>query len=203
MHPYTTDSDERKYIPFLVAVGSILAAWGLYKIFEIIKLVPPWWVDAPSVVGFYGVFYKLFDKWLWQWGVFRKIKLVRVRDLNGTWQGHAASSFDQHATRHDATIKIHQTWSKINISLETSNSKSKSVIAAIITGEPEATLLSYEYFNEPKANAVPRMHAHRGTARLHLHKREAGETLEGEYYSGRDRQNYGSLQFTREPRGNT
>ena len=51
-------------------------------------------------------------------------------------------------------------------------------------------MLSYEYRNEPKPHAAATMHPHRGMTRLGL---VSPGRLEGEYYTGRDRQNYGTL----------
>ncbi len=51
------------------------------------------------------------------------------------------------------------------------------------------TLLIYDYWSEPKAAATATLHATRGTAYLNGTKNH----LEGQYYTGRDRQNYGNL----------
>jgi len=88
---------------------------------------------------------------------------------------------------------IRQNWSAINIMFETEHSRSHSLTAAIITESPLGTVVHYEYLNEPKPKARETMHAHKGTARLIL----KGESLEGEYYTGRDRQNYGDLSLRR------
>jgi hypothetical protein len=195
MHPYTTESIERKYVPLYIAAISLLAAWGLSKTLAILQIAPPWWFDAPSVMGFYGLFYNIFDRGLWKIPILRQIGLVKIPDLNGTWNGYVVSSFDAHATRHDASIEILQSWTRISITLRTENSKSHSLIATIITKNPGGMVLSYEYLNEPKANAKDTMHTHKGTAWLTLVN--SGEIFEGEYYTGRDRQNYGSLHFER------
>ena len=195
MHPYATESIERKYVPLYIAAISLLAAWGLNKTLTILQIAPPWWFDAPSVVGFYGLFYSIFDRWLWRKLILRQIGLLKIPDLNGTWDGYVVSSFDAHDTRHDASIEILQSWTRISITLRTENSKSHSLIATIITKNPSGMVLSYEYLNEPKANARETMHTHEGTAWLTLVN--SGEMFEGEYYTGRDRQNYGSLHFER------
>jgi len=195
MHPYTTDSSERRFIPLYIAIVSILFAWGLNRLFNFIQLTAPWWVDAPSVVGLYGLLYTLFDKYLWRFRILRTVVIVKIPNLNGTWNGYVASSFDKHATKHNATIRIYQNWTRIIISLETNYSKSSSLIAAIVTENPSGTILCYEYVNEPKPNAKSTMHTHRGTARLIL--KSDGKVLEGEYYTGRDRQNFGILRFER------
>ena len=56
-------------------------------------------------------------------------------------------------------------------------------------------ILTYEYHNEPLPGATGTMHAHRGSATLRL--AENGNALEGEYFSGRDRANYGAIHLRR------
>jgi len=193
MHPYTTDSNERKFVPLFIAVLSILVAWLLNRATGAMQFTLPWWIDAPSVIGFYGLFYTIFDRCLWRISIFRKIKLTRLPNLNGTWKGYLASSFNKHEAQYNATIEINQSWTQIGIILETENSKSHSLIAAILMENPSGTVLCYEYLNEPKPNAIATMHAHRGTGRLTLKRN--GRVLEGEYYTGRDRQHFGILYF--------
>ena len=73
--------------------------------------------------------------------------------------------------------------------LKTPYSQSTSLIGAILTRD--MVVVSYEYLNEPLSEAVGSMHTHRGSARLTLS--EDGMSLDGDYYTGRDRTNYGSL----------
>jgi hypothetical protein len=54
-------------------------------------------------------------------------------------------------------------------------------------------MLSYEYINEPRVSATASMHMHRGTGRFVLSG--GGNVLEGEYYSGRDRQTFGTVRL--------
>lgn len=77
--------------------------------------------------------------------------------------------------------------------METDTSRSKSIIASISVKDPLSTLLIYEYQNEPIPGAIATMHIHKGTARLLI--QEGGKVLVGEYYTGRDRQSYGVLNF--------
>lgn len=77
--------------------------------------------------------------------------------------------------------------------LVTDQSSSCSETASIVIDAPEGDYLSYQYVNEPKSNAVRTMSIHRGTVRLLFDERK--NSLGGEYYSGRDRQNFGSLNF--------
>jgi len=110
MHPYITDSNERNYVLFFIAVFSIFVAWALHVVLTSIQFTTPWWIDAPSVIGFYGLFYTIFNMYLWKISILRTIGIVKVPNLNGVWKGHIVSSFDNHATKHDGTIKIFQRW---------------------------------------------------------------------------------------------
>lgn len=195
MHAYTTDSSERKFVPLYIAGASVLLAWTLNRVLGSTQFTIPWWIEAPSVIGFYGLLYTVFNKYLWKLRILRTIQVVKVPDLNGTWNGYVASSFDKHATKYDAALKIFQNWTRISIVLKTNYSKSSSLIAAIVAETPGGITLSYEYLNEPMPNAKNTMHTHRGTARLTIQSN--GKALEGEYYTGRDRQNFGILRFER------
>lgn len=193
MHPYSIETGERKNILLLLAVVSIIFAWGFYKILGNYEIVLSWWVESPSILFFYGLFFIIFDKWLWK--LFRSIGFVKTPDLNREWDGHIKTSFDAHSSEIKANVKIFQTWTKIKVILTADHSSSYSEAASIIVEAPEGKYLSYQYINEPKSSAIQTMSIHRGTARL-LFDEKAG-TLSGEYYSGRNRQNFGSLYFER------
>jgi hypothetical protein len=151
----------------------------------------PWWVESPSVLGIAGVLYKAFDKWLWRW--FRKLCIVKVPDIQGQWEVDGYTSFEQMKS-FKANVTIRQTWTHISVYLETEQSISRSLAASLLSNQPEGAALIYQYRNEPKPNAVETMHAHIGTALLRL---KNAECMEGEYYSGRDRRNYGGLTVRR------
>lgn len=195
MHHYATDSDERKTIPAIIAFASILAALLLYATLKSTGLVLPWWLDVPSVVGFYGLFYQLFERRLWRANALRRIGLTKVPDLNGEWKGYLSTSYEDFETKIDAHVEIFQSWTQVEVILRTQNSESHSLMAAIFTERPEGTDLHYEYHSEPKVNAEEEMHEHRGTARLALGSN--GKVLHGDYYCGRDRRNLGILHFER------
>lgn len=193
MHPYSIDTEERKNILFFLAVVCIFLAWSFFKILNNYQITLPWWVESPSVLFFYGLLFVVFDKWSWKF--FRKIGFVKTPNLNGEWKGHLKSSFDEHSSEIKTTLKIFQTWTRIKILLTTEQSSSQSETVSTIIDTPEGKYLSYQYINEPKPNAVKTMSMHRGTARLLFNEKE--NTFSGEYYSGRDRQNFGSLYFKR------
>lgn len=196
MHPYAIDSNERILIPLYLAILSVLLALFFQWAFELFNLTLPWWVEAPSVFALYGLFYKLFDKYLWKWEIFKTIGAIKTPNLNGGWKGHLASSYEDFKKKHDANIRIVQSWTRISIVLTTESSSSRSLLAGIITENPEQNTLSYQYLNEPRQNSEKSLHVHRGTATLNIQS-DLSKFM-GEYYSGRDRMNSGELVFERE-----
>ena len=195
MHPYATDSTERMHVVVVLALLSVAITYGFHVILTKTGVQWPWWLEAPSVWGVFGGLYTWFDRKLWRCKWLHKIGLVKVPDLNGRWnvQGHSSTYNEDFA----GEILIRQTWTHLSITMETEHSKSHSLTASLLLSQPDGIILSYEYKNEPKANALPTMHAHRGTTVLRL---KVEGILEGEYYSGRDRQNYGTLQLEKKAR---
>jgi len=193
MHPYSIDIEERKNILLFLAVVSIVFSWSFYKILGYYQFSLWWWAESPSVLFFYGLLFVIFDKWCWYY--LKKINFIKTPNLNGEWKGNLKSSFDNHSSEVKATLKIFQTWTRIKILLTTDQSSSHSESASIVIAAPEGKYLSYQYINEPKSEAVKTMSIHRGTGRLLFDEKE--NTLVGQYYSGRDRQNFGSLSFKR------
>jgi hypothetical protein len=191
MHAYSIDTEERKNILLILAAVSIVLSWTFYQILNNFGVVLPWWVESPSVLVLYCLLFVIFDKWVWK--ILQKISLIKTPNLNGEWRGHIKSSFDEHSSEVEATLKIFQDWTKIKIILATKQSSSHSESASFVIKAPEGKYLSYQYINEPRSNAVKTMSIHRGTTRLLFN--EKGCTLDGEYYSGRDRQNFGSVHF--------
>ena len=193
MHAYSIDTNERKNILLVLALVSIVFSWGFCKILGHYQLVLPWWFESPSVLFFYGLFFTVFDNWFWRY--LKKANFLKTPNLIGEWDGIFKSSFNDHSSEVKATLKIFQTWTKIKILLFTDQSSSHSENASIIIDTPEGKYLNYQYINDPKSNTIDTMNIHRGTAMLVFDENK--NILEGEYYSGRGRQNFGSLYFER------
>ena len=113
----------------MLASLAIAFAWLSSKLLLVIHLSVPWWIDAPSVMAFYGVLYALFDRYLWRIGLVSKLGLVRMPILAGRWYGYLISSFDGHAKHHDLMITICQSWTQIAVFLTTAKSISRSCAA--------------------------------------------------------------------------
>ena len=194
MHPYATDSSERKHVPPLLMGVSILLAYLLHWGLIWSRLTVPWWLDAPSTIGFYSLVHSSFDRWGWRDLWIRMLLGVKLPILAGKWRGHCTSSFDNHITQYEIEVTIRQNWRSLAIVLHTPTSSSFSLTAGIHVDDPKGIALTYCYMNEPKPGASAAMNTHSGTAHLVLD----GDVMDGEYYSGRGRQNFGSIIIQRQ-----
>jgi hypothetical protein len=145
----------------------------------------------PSVFGFFGFFLWLYDNYLWKLKLFQKIEWFKIPNLNGKWETEIRSSFDNFKTPMVSSMLINQTASKMSIISETTMSISQSNIAAILRAEKHRFELTYTYINKPKADSVNTMQIHYGTGFFSI-KADTG-ALEGEYYTGRGRQTFGTI----------
>lgn len=192
MHPYATNQDKRNIYLFLAA-GSVALAYLFAWLTTRLQISIPWWVDAPSVMAFFAILNGMFNNWLWRTPLGRL--LVKTPNLNGEWIGKIASSFDDHAKQLEGVMHIEQTWTEISIILTTEGSKSRNLSGLIKSNNVSTAEISYEYMNEPNAQAAPTMSIHRGTAYLTFSTMKEKRVLNGQYYTGRGRQNIGSLHF--------
>ncbi|MGH9871342.1 MAG: hypothetical protein ACRD9S_02615 [Pyrinomonadaceae bacterium] len=194
-HPYTTDSDERRYVPFVLAVFAVVLALGFSWLLRRISFELPAWFDGPSTMALYGLLYGAFRKRLWKLSVFHRVGFVKVPEVYGQWDGYTQSSFD--GGQHRAEVRIIQDWTHLLVTLKGEHSRSRSVVASLLICD--TSVLAYEFENEPFPSARETMHAHRGYARLELSA--DGRVLSGDYYSGRDRQTIGSIRLQKAKRG--
>lgn len=195
MHAYSTDSTERRIIPFFLALAAVGTAIGVAALLKILGIEIPGWLSPLDTMTFYGLFYWLFDRVIWKWSWVHGVAITRVPNLAGVWHGHVTTTRMVGAAATGVptpiTFTIRHTWTELAISTRTDQSSSKSLSAhMVVSGDCS---LSYEYANEPFAGAPDTMHAHRGAAHLALQ----GNVLRGEYYSGRDRQNIGTIEVAR------
>ena len=198
-HTYATDSTERRYIPFFIAAAAIGATFLVFHFLDKYGIEPPWWASPPvDTMALYGLFYWVFDRFVWKWQVLRWLRITRVPDVSGEWHGQVQPSTTSGISAGlgaptDIALSIRQTWTELRVRARTPLSQSHSISGTFVVAD--APTLSYEFVNEPSAPAPGTMHAHHGLARLTLN--QAHTVLEGEYYSGRDRQNIGTIRVTR------
>lgn len=195
MHPYASDSDERKTMSFGIFLVSVGIVWGSELIAAYAFDFTGFELTAPSILFVAGSFYSLYNRHIWRWKLLQKVGLVQIPDLNGTWTGHGRSSHNGDPAEFAITVVIRQRWTSILICAETEVSSSKSLSASLLVNQRCRGELTYSYQNAPRPHAPKTMEAHRGTAWLVF---RADGVLEGEYYTGRGRLNYGELHLRRE-----
>lgn len=191
MHAYSIDTGARKSATRLL----LLAAIGLSGLISSLASrfhIPQAWVASATTGACFGLLYVAFDRWLWR----RLTALHGVPDLQGTWSIRGRSSFKPDGTKHaefEGDMRIRQTFSRIHLCAEFSQSTSKSTMAALqIQGAVMS--LGYAFENAPKNLADDSLHRHPGLATAMLKDRD---TLEVEYFSGKHRLRYGTMTLTR------
>ncbi|PYT80223.1 MAG: hypothetical protein DMG40_13230 [Acidobacteria bacterium] len=194
MHSYSTDSDERRFVPLILAALAIVLAWGSSQFLAAVHVSLPWWMEAPSTLGLYGSLYTLFDKHLWKTSSARKLGLSKVPNLEGRWKGFLVTSFDDFDKQRDVMLQIFQSWTQISIYVTTATSISRSCVAVIQVSDLNGAGLVYQYQCQPLANARKSMHMHYGTGMLRMFKDDTSHLI-GEYYAGRDRGTFGQICF--------
>lgn len=195
MHPYAAEARSHTTIHLVLGGSAVLGAWGLHSALGPLPWTIPWWVDTPSVLGFYAGFWKLFDARVWRMPRLHAWKLVDVPNISGSWTAKLRTIYDEEPITVEGTVEIEQTWSRISIMAHWPNSDSYSVSAVLQTGPGLRPQLIYTFVNEPKATAVATMEMHRGTTWLGIDT--PADALEGHYYTGRGRRQVGEMVLTR------
>lgn len=150
----------------------------------------------PSIPTICTALFLLFDRFLWKWRGFKYIGIVTFDNLNGHWEGIIKSSWDEYQNDIPAKLTIKQTATSIKIYGKFNQSNSVSIHEYFGRNEMhDQTALYYFYKNDPRYDAVRTMAMHEGSAILTYNRDE--ETLSGYYYSGRDRNNHGTISLSR------
>ncbi|MFA6089359.1 MAG: hypothetical protein WC755_05820 [Candidatus Woesearchaeota archaeon] len=190
MHSYSLSEERNLTVYFYLAVVSIFLFFIIYRLLNIISIQIPWYIESPSALTIFFLMFFLFDRYIWKLPVLSFLSKTPV--LEGDWKGYITSTHNNHKSRYSVKLSITQTWSKIQINMRCNSSKSKSNSAVIIQNDSDIELI-YTYKNIPKANSVITMNRHIGTVELSLNK----NTLEGEYYTNRDRTNQGYIKLNK------
>lgn len=188
MHAYSTD-ESRVRTYSVLAVLSVVLAWAIVALTSLLKW-PQWLVSAPAMGGVFATLYSAFDRYAWRWPICRRLGLVDVRDVSGTYDGALISTWKQDGKQveREVTFVVVQTWTTIcvemTVAAETSTSFSTSALAAI-THDGAATGLTYIYKNSVNPGVADEdMSDHDGAAALRIY--DDGRVT-GRYFNGRPR----------------
>ena len=159
-----------------------------------------YWVLPLTATIFYTFGHIAFDKWAWRTCLVHRV--LQIPDLRGKWNclGETIDPATGEINfKWTAEVTISQSWEKIKIYSETSQSRSRSVAASILVEENMGYILMYSYRNEPRPGE-DELKAHFGYAEWHVS--EDGETAEATYFNGGGRFTGGRMKLTRTTRGN-
>jgi len=193
MHSYQIDENINTFKVITGIIISIVLAYILHAILlQWPFLSSWWWLDYPSVFGFYGIFMGFYNKYFWKSNLVQKLDWLWVPNLAGSWDAEIKTSADQFEVPRLCKVFIRQTGSKISISLENETSISHSIHAAILRVEKlHFHELIFNYLNNPKGDSAASLHIHYGTAWLRISDKEC----DGEYFTGRGRETHGRLKL--------
>lgn len=214
MHTYSTDNDKR---PTIYGVLGFVAYFLVLCIGWATSLLAS---GLPAITGgtiswglAFAALSTVFTRFGWKTTIARSIGASRVPDFCGEWEGYIKTSYEGHIDeealhesndpdaemqRVTATLYIDQTWRKISVHLSTANSESDSTGATILTKGGRWPSLTYQYENEPDVDSEDSIRSHDGTADLSLKQDSGQDILEGFYYTGPGRENYGEMYFERD-----
>jgi hypothetical protein len=200
MHPYASEAGNRTVLYLLMAAVALVLTWFFGQSMQRLPIELPAWVEAPSVLVFFGLCWKFFDQFVWSWKVARWTGWTDVPDLRGVWTATIQTSFEGSPVSAIGSARIKQTASRMSIVIRWEKSHSYSVAGVLQIGGGAEPELIYQYINQPNLDAPATMQIHRGTAWLEL---ISPTELVGEYYSGRGRQQMGKLSLVRETQEST
>ena len=181
----------------LTLVGlSTLAVYGISIFLKKYGIVIPFYIETPSIPAVYALLFYVFDKFLWKSIVFKKLGVVIADNLNGKWVGVIKSSYDNFQKDICTELLIEQSATEIKIYGTFNESESVSIHENFGRSEIDNKVALFYFFrNEPRYNAVATMAMHEGSTKITYD--ETTDTLTGYYYSGRDRNNYGTINVRR------
>lgn len=197
MHEYSTSFHDRKLAYYFLATLSGIVGVFVAFLFKAISDVSGMVIAAPSGIVLYGVLFLGFDKYVWKLPLFYNLGLVKIPDLSGDWIAEISSSAT--GSKINAAVKIHQTYSKIRIHLETDKSDSLSQMAAIDMASPNMFTLRYEYSAEFKRNEDSEILRHYGVTSIRLKSNDHRflENHSANYYTEQGRDSHGEIIFSR------
>jgi hypothetical protein len=175
------------------AVFVLLSAIDLARSFGINANLPPAVLSLVGAGMVYTLLYWLFDHYAWRIGPLGR--LLKVPHLAGSWVCEGVSLDKNPPFPWNARITIVQSWDRIRVHLETSQSSSDSVAAALLYDAAVGYRLLYHYRNHPRVGETD-LAAHHGFAELVF--APDGSSASGEYFNGRGRNTFGTMKLVKE-----
>lgn len=209
MRPYATHTARWKTVGGLMLVAVVLTG-GINTALEAAGRQLGFQAGSISAFAIFGLLYVAFDRFLWRWPLVRRF--TSPPNLNGKWVGNISSSYQPEPADTDddrqpdggqpiddeTQMSISQHWSTIEVTVTNpGSSRSESTSATFRTHKSDPELL-FTYVNKPIGEAASELSMHEGTNTLrYTQSIDGDDVLEGEYYTDEQRNNHGTMRFTR------
>lgn len=189
-----TKVQHRILLLIMVAISYFL--WNFIKLIANGFNLDTIFIELPWFFGIFGMLLRLFDRYLWQWIIFRYFNIIQFPNINWSYKWNFTSSHINPEIRNkymwEVELEIKQTSSNIIIHWKFDKSKSISTQANFWFNDIEQKLSLYFFYkNKPNGNANETMHSHEWSCILTYDADK--KSLKWEYYSWRDRNNYWDL----------
>lgn len=202
-HEYSVGGHSRSKIGMILAFISGSVAAGLTTLVGFAaSYLQSRQVDLPDVIIWpvtgtvvFGILFLIFNKFIWRIQALRSV--IGIPDISGSWslRGQSYNSDNQPRYSWEGSIEITQCYEKITVSLNTSQSQSQSISAAIVNEGRNGWRLIYSYRNQPRPGESD-MSAHIGHCELLFN--DDLSAADGQYFNGGGRFTQGNMQIKKD-----
>lgn len=137
------DLRKPSHILFFIVVLPALSFGVSYALFLLWPDVP-FWFESLSPLAAYGLFYSIFDRYVWKWPLFRMLGIVTLPKMAGRWYGTQLSSYKkdgQKPTKSRIILEVEQTFSHIKAATYYRRWQSQSSVSCMVMLEGEPYLM--------------------------------------------------------------
>jgi len=171
----------------------LLAAVDLAHRIGVSANLPPSVLSLAGAGMVYVCLYAFFDRYGWRVPAIGR--WLKLPDVSGRWTCDGVSIDRKPHRSWQGVVTIVQSWDRIRVRLETGQSSSDSIAAALLHETGTGDRLLYHYRNDPRIGEAG-LNAHHGFAELIF--APDGRTARGEYFNGRGRNTFGTLELVKE-----
>lgn len=201
-HDYSVEGVSRSSIGrYLGAAAAVIASSATAALVKFVHILtdnglPDWsqtLIAIPISAGLaYTIVHWAYDRYFWRW--LRRIS--HVPEIDGKWSVSGETLNDEGTVQYSwtGTITISQSWEKIRVHLETNQSLSNSVSAAMISEADGCWMLLYSYRNEPRVGQNV-LYSHLGYCEMRFSSDL--ESATSEYFNAKGRGSFGRMTVTR------
>lgn len=181
---YSIETGSRKYIYFYSAAvsiitGSIIAFLDKYIDCKAI---------APSSLMIFAGVIALYNGYLWKYGLF--VKTTDIPNISGLWRGELRRTVKTEEQVVPVSLIINQTWTKIDLILESPQTVSETISATMFVENTERVRLVWTYAVRSRSMLEKQNLYGEGVTDLRLSIYPNGRKLEGTYFSSKLRKGH-------------